>query len=107
MFTSDARAFLISTSRIGSGEEGSRTIHILKDITEQRRYQAQLQRERDFNTKILNNTQSMILVLDTAGLVSYANRRCYESGYAKEDLLGRAFAEFIPRNRRGAIRSDF
>lgn len=100
VLTSGSRAFLISTSRIGSGEEGSRTIHVLKDITEQRRYQTQLQRERDFNTKILNNTQSMILVLDTAGLVSYANRRCYESGYGKDDLLGRIFAEFIPRNRR-------
>lgn len=98
--TSGARAFLISTSRIGSGEEGSRTIHVLKDITEQRRYQAQLQRERDFNTKILNNTQSMIVVLDTAGLVSYANRRCYESGYGKNDLLGRALREFIPASRR-------
>lgn len=107
VFLSGARAFLISTSRIGSGEEGSRTIHILKDITEQRRYQTQLQRERDFNTKILNNTQSMIVVLDTAGLVSYANRRCYESGYAKEDLLGRAFAEFIPRDRRGQFDRTF
>lgn len=103
VLTSGTRAFLISTSRIGSGEEGSRTIHVLKDITEQRRYQTQLQRERDFNTKILNNTESMILVLDTAGLVSYANRRCFEGGYAKDDLLGRAFREFIS----GSGRSQF
>jgi PAS domain S-box-containing protein len=107
VLTAGARAFLISTSRIGSGEEGSRTIHILKDITEQRRYQAQLQRERDFNTKILNNTQSMILVLDTAGLVSYANRRCYESGYGKEDLLGRSFGELIPRKSRAQFERTF
>lgn len=107
VLTAGARAFLISTSRIGTGEEGSRTIHILKDITEQRRYQAQLQRERDFNTKILNNTQSMILVLDTAGLVSYANRRCYESGYVKKDLLGRAFGEFIPRRSRAQFERTF
>lgn len=107
VLTSGAKAFLISTSRIGSGEEGSRTIHILKDITERRRYQAQLQRERDFNTKILNDTQSMILVLDTACLVSYANRRCYESGYAKKDLLGRAFHEFIPRNRKTKFEQAF
>ena len=107
VLTSGARAFLISTSRIGSGEEGSRTIHVLKDITEQRRYQTQLQRERDFNTKILNNTQSMILVLDTAGLVSYANRRCYESGYGKGDLLGRTFAEFVPMSRRPHFERTF
>jgi two-component system, NtrC family, sensor kinase len=107
VLTAGARAFLISTSRIGAGEEGSRTIHVLKDITEQRRSQAQLQRERDFNTKILNHTQSMIVVLDTAGLVSYANRRCYESGYAKEDLLGKTFAEFISRSRRGQFERAF
>jgi PAS domain S-box-containing protein len=108
VLSSGAHAFLISTSRIGSGlEEGSRTIHILKDITEQRTYQAQLQRERDFNTKILNHTQSMILVLDTAGLVSYANRRCYEAGYSEKDLLGRPLAEFVPRDRRSLFENAF
>lgn len=107
VLASGPRAFLVSTSRIGSGEEGSRTIHILKDITEQRRYQTQLQRERDFNTKILNNTQSMILVVDTAGLVSYANRRCYESGYAKDELLGRTLRDFISSNRREQFDRSF
>ncbi|MGH9708931.1 MAG: ATP-binding protein [Candidatus Acidiferrales bacterium] len=108
VLTSGTRAFLISTSRIGGGsEEGSRTIHILKDITEQRTYQTQLQRERDFNTKILNHTQSMIVVLDTAGLVSYANRRCYEAGYREEYLLGRPLGEFIPRGRRALFERSF
>lgn len=108
VFVAGARALLISTSRISAGtEDGSRTIHVLKDITEQRRYQTQLQRERDFNTKILNSTQSMIVVLDTAGLVSYANRRCYESGYTKENLLGRRFSEFIPENRRTLFDAAF
>ncbi|MHB8524584.1 MAG: GAF domain-containing sensor histidine kinase [Candidatus Acidiferrales bacterium] len=108
VLASGMKAFLVSTSRIGSGsDEGSRTIHILKDITEQRTYQAQLQRERDFNTKILNHTQSMILVLDTAGLVSYANRRCYEAGYREKDLLGRALGEYIPRDRRALFQSAF
>ena len=108
VLTSGSRAFLISTSRIGGGlEEGSRTIHILKDITEQRTYQAQLQRERDFNTNILNHTQSMILVLDTAGLVSYANRRCQETGYREEYLRGRPLAEFIPQGRRSLFEKSF
>ena len=46
---------------------------LMLDVTEQRTFQSQLPRERDFNQKILNTTQSMILVLDTAGLISYAN----------------------------------
>jgi len=32
----------------------------------------------------------MILVLDTAGLISYANRRCYEAGYREEEMIGPA-----------------
>jgi PAS domain S-box-containing protein len=59
---------------------------LMLDVTEQKTFQAQLQRERDFNEKILNTTQSMILVLDTAGLISYANRRCYEAGYREKEL---------------------
>jgi PAS domain S-box-containing protein len=68
---------------------------LMLDVTEQKTYQAQLQRERDFNRKILNNTASMILVLDTAGLVTYANRRCFESGYTEPDLLGRPLTDLV------------
>jgi two-component system NtrC family sensor kinase len=65
------------------------------DVTEQKMFQSQLQRERDFNQKILNTTQSMILVLDTAGLISYANRRCYEAGYRKDELIGHRLVEWV------------
>lgn len=108
VLSAGAHAYLVSTSRIGAGqEEGSRIIHVLKDITEQRGYQAQLKRERDFNTNILNHTQSMILVLDTAGLISYANRRCYEAGFRERDLLGRQLTDFVPRERRELIEKAF
>ena len=73
---------------------------MLKDITDRREAERRYRRERDFNRNILNNTQSMILVLDTAGLVSYANRRCFEWGYRQEDLLGRPLVELVPPARR-------
>jgi two-component system NtrC family sensor kinase len=72
----------------------------MKDITDRRIAERRYRRERDFNKNILNNTQSMILVLDTAGLISYANRRCFESGYRDEDLLGRPLIEMVPAARR-------
>lgn len=97
----DERSYLISTSRIHSGPgDELRTIHVLKDITDRREAERRYRRERDFNKNILNNTQSMILVLDTAGLISYANRRCYESGYPQQDLLGRPLVEIIPPAHR-------
>ena len=95
------RTYLVSTSRIHAGEEDEgRTIHVLKDITDRREAERRYRRERDFNRNILNNTQSMILVLDTVGLVSYANRRCFEAGYREPDLLGRPLVEMVPQARR-------
>ncbi len=73
---------------------------LMLDVTEQKTFQSQLQRERDFNQKILNTTQSMILVLDTAGLISYANRRCYEAGYQEGELIGHRLVEWVEASHR-------
>src|SRR5262249_30871294 len=43
--------------------------------------------------KILSNTQSLILVADTAGLISYANRRWFDAGFDQRELLGRPLVE--------------
>jgi PAS domain S-box-containing protein len=66
---------------------------LMLDVTGLRTYQSELHRERDFSAKILGNTQSLILVADTAGLVSYANRRWYEAGFEQRELLGRPLLE--------------
>jgi len=73
---------------------------LMLDVTEQRTFQSQLQRERDFNQKILNTTQSMILVLDTAGLISYANRRALESGYREDELIGHRLVDWVEASHR-------
>jgi PAS domain S-box-containing protein len=73
---------------------------LMLDVTEQRKFQSQLQRERDFNQKILNTTQSMIFVLDTAGLISYANRRCFEAGYREEELIGHRLVKWVENSQR-------
>ena len=78
---------------------------LMLDVTEQKMFQAQLQRERDFNQKILNATQSMILVLDTAGLISYANRRCYEAGYKQDEIIGRRLVDLVVAGQRNEFDS--
>jgi PAS domain S-box-containing protein len=98
------RTFLVSASRIHGGPKDElRTIHVLKDITDRRTAERRYRRERDFNKNILNNTQSMILVLDTAGLVSYANRRCFEASYREQDLLGHSLVQMVPAARRALL----
>ena len=42
----------------------------------------------------------MILVLDTAGLISYANRRCFEAGYREDELIGRRLVEWVEASHR-------
>jgi two-component system NtrC family sensor kinase len=77
---------------------------LILDITELKQFQAELQRERDFSSKILNNTQSMILVVDTAGLISYANRRCFAAGgYKPEAVLGTRLRDLIAPNKHPQI----
>ncbi len=66
---------------------------LMLDVTGLRTYQSELHRERDFSGKILSNTQSLILVADTAGLISYANRRWYDAGFDQRELLGRPLLE--------------
>jgi len=75
---------------------------LMLDITDLKNFQSELQRERDFSSKILNNTQSLILVVDTAGLISYANRRWYEAGgYQHQQLVASCVlrGEFAQRLR--------
>jgi two-component system NtrC family sensor kinase len=77
---------------------------LILDITELKQFQAELQRERDFSSKILNNTQSIILVVDTAGLISYANRRCFAAGgYKPQAVLGTRLRDLIAPNKHPQI----
>ena len=80
---------------------------VMLDISGLKTFQSELQRERDFSGKILNNTQSLIVVADTAGLISYANRRWYEMGYQQHQLLGRPLEELIAVPRRQALSEAF
>ena len=76
---------------------------LMLDITGLKTFQAELQHARDFSEKILNNTQSLILVVDTAGLISYANRRWYDAGYEQRQLVGCPFADLVSPIRRPVL----
>jgi PAS domain S-box-containing protein len=81
---------------------------VFLDITEVKNFQAQLQRERDFTSKILNNTQTMIMVADTAGLISYANQRVYEGGgFEQNELVGHRLDRIISLSHKKAFSEAF
>jgi PAS domain S-box-containing protein len=77
---------------------------LMLDITGLRQSQTELQKERDFSGKILNHTQSLILVTDTEGVISYANRRWSGLGFQQNHIIGHPFPELCEAPRREALR---
>jgi two-component system NtrC family sensor kinase len=80
---------------------------LMLDVSGLRTYQSELQRERDFSGKILNNTQSLILVADTAGLISYANRRWRVLGYEQPEILGRPLETVIAPPKQDGFKQAY
>ena len=76
---------------------------LLLDVSGLRHSQTELQRERDFSSKILSHTQSLILVTDTFGTISYANRRWGGLGFEQTQLLGHSFTELTAPARQSAL----
>jgi two-component system NtrC family sensor kinase len=77
---------------------------VMLDITGLRQSQTELQRERDFSGKILNHTQSLILVTDTEGVISYANRRWGGLGFQQNQILAHSLPDLCAAPRRAAVR---
>ncbi len=77
---------------------------VMLDITGLRQSQTELQKERDFSSKILSHTQSLILVTDTEGVISYANRRWGGLGFQQNQILGRPLPELCAPPRGRALR---
>ncbi len=77
---------------------------LILDISSLRQSQTELQKERDFSGKILSHTQSLILVTDAEGVISYANRRWSGLGFQQNHIVGHAFPDFCAAPRRDALR---
>jgi two-component system NtrC family sensor kinase len=86
----------VLVNAFGHNDDQGRLLQIrglMLDVTGLRASRSELQRERDFSSKILSNTQSLILVADTAGLISYGNRRWHDAGFERQELIGRPLVE--------------
>jgi two-component system NtrC family sensor kinase len=77
---------------------------LILDISSLRQSQTELQKERDFSSKILSHTQSLILVTDTQGIISYANRRWSGLGFQQSQIVGHVFLDLCAPQRREALR---
>ena len=77
---------------------------LMLDVTGLHQSQTELQKERDFSSKILSHTQSLILVTDTEGMISYANRRWSGLGFQQFQILDHPLPDLCAPPRRAALR---
>ncbi len=77
---------------------------LMLDVSGLHQSQTELQKERDFSSKILSHTQSLILVTDIDGVISYANRRWSGLGFQQNQILGHPLPDLCATSRRPALR---
>ncbi|MCF8026264.1 MAG: PAS domain S-box protein [Desulfobacteraceae bacterium] len=66
----------------------------MHDITERKRMEDALRRERDLTQRYLDTTQTMMVALDAEGRITMINRSgCQLLGYTEEEILGRNWFE--------------
>ncbi len=81
-------------------------VGILRDITQRKETERELQRQRDFAESLVDTAQAIVLVLDPAGRIVRFNRYMETlTGYSLEELQGRDwFTALLPERERDEIR---
>jgi PAS domain S-box-containing protein len=78
------------------GHVGS-VLAITRDVTELRRAEQTLLRERDFIAAVLDTTASVVAVFDGDGRIVRCNRAAEAAtGYTSRELLGMSWADLVP-----------
>ncbi|MDE3041213.1 MAG: PAS domain S-box protein [Nitrospirota bacterium] len=87
----DGRVVFVETSAARFiGHEGAETQVVLRDISERKRADQTLQKERDFIDAVLETAGALVVVLDREGRILRFNRACEQAtGYSSEEVLGR------------------
>jgi len=99
--------FHASSIKEGGKLAGLRGIVI--DITEIKRSEDILKREKERAETYLNIAGVIIVALDSRGMVTMINRKgCEILGYSESDIVGKSwFENFLPRKESGAVRDFF
>ena len=94
---------------IGLLPGAKRGVASLMDITSHKRAEDALQREKDFAESLIATAQTIVLVLDTEGMIVRFNPYMEAiSGYRLEEVQGRDwFTTFLPKRDQDQVRELF
>ena len=82
---------------------------VLRDISDRKRADQTLQKERDFIDAVLETAGALVVVLDRDGRILRFNRACEQTtGYSSEEVLGRhAWDLFVIPDEVDAVKAMF
>jgi PAS domain S-box-containing protein len=106
------RRLWLETHAVPLRDESNKVIALLaitRDVTEQKRSEEALKKERDFIAAVLDTVDSMVLVLDRTGKIVRFNRACEKmSGYFFDEVSGRYVWDFlIPPEQVDSVKKVF
>jgi PAS domain S-box-containing protein len=81
-----------------------------RDITEQKKLEEQLREQQNYLRGLIEASFDGLVMIDPQGLISDLNEQmCRLSGYAREDLLGTAFATYFaePERATAGVKETF
>ncbi|WP_421865877.1 PAS domain S-box protein [Motiliproteus sp.] len=92
-------------------DHGAYYTGVIRDITERKETQSQLQRERNFNRNVLDSLADQITVLDYTGNIIFSNRAWRESSLGIElggegEYLGKNYIDYLQRRGIGKAIPD-
>ncbi len=93
----------------GPGGTIQRINGVVRDITERKRAEEALKRERDFSQSMLETANSLIVCLDADAKITVFNQECERvTDYRSEEVLGKSWPElFLPPDQRHAQLKSF
>jgi PAS domain S-box-containing protein len=69
---------------------------VQQELTERKRAEEALRRERDFSQSVIEATPALVVVLDTEGCITLFNRACEKlTGYTAAEAIGRTIWKFL------------
>ncbi|MDZ7267724.1 MAG: PAS domain S-box protein [candidate division KSB1 bacterium] len=100
---------LLSITPIFQGEEKIGYMGVEIDLTEKKRMETALQREREFSASLIETANCLIVCLNLAGEITLFNRKAEEvTGYSRYEVLGRNWFEiFLLEHLRPEVNEVF
>jgi PAS domain S-box-containing protein len=84
-------------------------VNVTIDISEHKKAEEELQRERDFNKNLVDSSPAFFVIIDSEGKTRMMNPSMLEAlGYSEEEIVGTDYlATFVPEGDREALEKVF